>query len=55
MVEIQPVIPVYPVVRPAKVTNDEDRSEKRQQQEREQTEPEPPQDNEPARHIDEIV
>ena len=54
MVEIHPVIPVYPVVRPAKIRDDEDRPEKRQQPEQ-QTEQEPPENTEPAQHIDEIV
>ena len=54
MVEIHPVIPVYPVVKPVKIRNDEDRPKKKQQ-EQPQTEQEPPQDAEPVQHIDEIV
>ncbi|MGR9046710.1 MAG: hypothetical protein ACU83N_15595 [Gammaproteobacteria bacterium] len=55
MVEINPVIPVFPIVRPVKIKDDEDRRENKRQQEQQQTEQEPPQDTGPAQHIDEIV
>lgn len=54
MVKIQPVIPVYPIVKPAIIGNDEDHPDK-EQQGQQQTGQEPPQDPEPAQHIDEIV
>lgn len=55
MVEINPVIPVYPVVKPVKIKSDEERPKKNRPQEQSLAEQEPSQDAEPAQHIDEIV
>ncbi|CCE24814.1 hypothetical protein [Methylotuvimicrobium alcaliphilum] len=57
MIEIQPIVPTYPVIKPAKVTNDEDRpGKKKQQNEQEKgSESEQQDDTGPAQHIDEVV
>lgn len=57
MIEIQPITPTFPVIKPAKVMNDEDRSEKKQQQDEQDKDsgPEQQERSGPAQHIDEIV
>lgn len=58
MIEIQPIVPIYPVIKPAKVTSDEDRPDKKKQQQNEQqkgSESEQQDDTGPAQHIDEVV
>lgn len=57
MIEIQPIIPTAPITKPVKVTNDEDKSEKKRQQDRGENESDrdSSQDQGPAQHIDEIV
>ncbi|MBU2568596.1 MAG: hypothetical protein KJ725_00930 [Gammaproteobacteria bacterium] len=57
MIEIQPIVPTYPVIKPAKVTNDEDRPDKKKQQNEQEkgSESEQQDDTGPAQHIDEVV
>jgi hypothetical protein len=52
MLEIQPVSPSFPVIKPKKINRDDHRPKK--QQRRENAE-EQEQDAEPAQHIDEIA
>jgi len=57
MIEIQPIVPTYPVIKPAKVNNDEDRPDKKKQQNEQEkgAESEQKDDTGPAQHIDEVV
>lgn len=55
MIEIQPITPTYPVIKPERVTNDEDRPEKKRQEKKRNPDADPQQDSGPAQHIDEIV
>lgn len=57
MIEIQPIVPIYPVIKPAKVTSDEDRPDKKKQKNELEKGSESKQqdDTGPAQHIDEVV
>ena len=52
MLEIQPVSPSFPVVKPKKIDRDDHRPEKQQRRKKPEMEE---QDAEPIQHIDEIV
>ncbi|HEY8036505.1 MAG TPA: hypothetical protein VIF37_13075 [Methylobacter sp.] len=52
MLEIQPVLPSFSVVKPKKIKRDDHPPEKRQNGKKHETEK---QDAEPIQHIDEIV
>lgn len=52
MLEIQPVLPAFPVVKSKKIRDNDHPPEKRQNGKKQETEK---QDAEPLQHIDEIV
>ncbi|MDO9168860.1 MAG: hypothetical protein Q7U18_07175 [Methylobacter sp.] len=52
MLEIHPIAPSFPVVKPQKIKRDEDRPEKQPRRKEQQVEE---QDAEPMQHIDEVV
>lgn len=52
MLEIQPVLPSFPVVKPKKIDRDDHRPEKQPHGKKQEVEE---QDAEPMQHIDEIV
>ena len=52
MLEIHPVSPSLPVVKPKKIERDDNHSEKQQRRKKQEAEK---QDIEPIQHIDEIV
>jgi len=54
MLEISPLLPVYPVIKPVKIKKDDHFSEQRQGKEKQVLEEEQDQDQ-PVHHIDEIV
>ncbi|MCD2450724.1 hypothetical protein GO003_010000 [Methylicorpusculum oleiharenae] len=54
--EIQPIIPAYPVIRPARVEKDEERNKKNPpHSQNPDNEEDSSGDNEPLQHIDEVV
>lgn len=59
MNKIPPVVPIYPVIKPAKVKTDEDRSDQKKQRQNEREKNSEPDRQEdtigPAQHIDEVV
>ncbi|MDP1665494.1 MAG: hypothetical protein Q8L79_10255 [Methylobacter sp.] len=52
MLEIQPLAPSFPVVKPKRIDRDDHRPEKQQRRKNQEVEE---QDAEPIQHIDEIV
>jgi hypothetical protein len=52
MLEIQPILPAFPVVKSQKIKRDDDRPEKQSRRKKQEVEE---QDAEPIQHIDEIV
>lgn len=57
MIEIKPIVPVFPVTKPAKILNDEERPEKNNHRERQEKNSDSDRHDTsgPAQHIDEIV
>jgi hypothetical protein len=54
MLEIPPLSPAYPVIKPGKIKKDDDLSEQLKRKKKQALE-EQEQDTQPAQHIDEIV